>query len=169
MAKKRRKPRPRRPPSPARPADSEAAPAKAPAAPKPAPRPRKPIDQERPPAPWGSFPLVELVVLVGLVMLVAALFVNGPRSTVLLATGLALGSLAGLELSIREHFGGYRSHTILLAGAAGVAVLALLFYAVPDLLPPAARLGVAALVTALAAFGLGRAFRARAGRLVKLR
>ena len=168
MAKKRRKPRPRRPPSPPQAADSET-PAKAAQAAKPAPRPRKPIEEERPPAPWGSFPLVELVVLVGLVMLVAALFVNGPRSTVLLATGLALGSLAGLELSIREHFGGYRSHTILLAAAAGVAVLALLFYALPDLLPPAARIGVAALVTALAALGLARAFRARAGRLVKLR
>jgi hypothetical protein len=168
VAKKRRQPRPRRPPSPPREPDSEA-PAKAPQAAKPAPRPRKPIEEERPPAPWGSFPLVEVVVLVGLVMLVAALFVNGPRSTVLLATGLALGSLAGLELSIREHFGGYRSHTILLAAAAGVAVLAFLFYAVPDLLPPAARIGVGALVAALAAFGLARAFRARAGRLVKLR
>ena len=37
----------------------------------------------------------------------------------LIGTGLALGSLAGLELSIREHFAGYRSHTLLLAGAAG--------------------------------------------------
>jgi uncharacterized membrane protein YhiD involved in acid resistance len=109
------------------------------------------------------------VVLVGLLMLVAAFFVNGPRSTVLLATGLALGSLAGLELSIREHFAGYRSHTVLLAAAAGVATLALLFYAVPDLLAPGARIGVAALVTAAAGFLLARAFRARAGRLVKLR
>jgi hypothetical protein len=167
VAKKRRKPRPRRPPLP--PADSEATakprqPAKA-----AAPRPRKPIDDERPPAPWGSFPLVELVVLVGLVMLVAALFVGGSRKTVLLATGLTLGSLAGLELSIREHFAGYRSHTILLAGAAGVGTLALLFYVVPDLLAPGVRVGVAAVVMAAAGFALGRAFRARAGRLVKLR
>jgi hypothetical protein len=134
-----------------------------------APRPRKPIDDERPPAPWGSFPLVELVVLVGLVLLVAALFTDGSRSTVLLVTGLALGSLAGLELSIREHFGGFRSHTVLLAGAAGVAVLALLFYAVPDAMPPLARLAVGAAVTLGTGFLLARAFRARAGQLVKLR
>ncbi len=164
MANKRRKPRPRRPaPEPsAEPAPPQ--PAKAAARPR-----RKPIEDERPPAPWGSFPLVEIVVLVALVMLIAAFFVGGPQSTALLATGLALGSLAGLELSIREHFGGYRSHTALLAGAAGVATLALLFYVLPDVLSPALRVVVAVVVAVLAGFGLARAFRARAGRYVKLR
>lgn len=171
MAKKRRKPRPRRAPSAA---PEQAAGAEATAEPrraaKPAQvKPRKQIEDERPPAPWGSFPLVELVVLVGLVMLVAALLFDGPRRTALLATGLALGSLAGLELSIREHFGGYRSHTVLLASAVGVAALAFLFYVVPDLLPPAARIAVGVLVAAGAAYALARAFRARSGRLVKLR
>ena len=169
MARKRRKPRPRRPrPSADAPPNPQAAAEPEAAATKPRAR-RKPIDDERPPAPWGSFPLVEIVVLVALAMLVAALIVDGTRSTVLLVTGLALGSLAGLELSIREHFAGYRSHTALLAGAAGVAVLALLFYAVPDLLPPAARVAVGLAVAAAAAFVLARAFRARAGQLVKLR
>lgn len=163
MAKKRRKPRPRRP---------AAKPASAPesaAVPKSAPPRRRPIDDERPRAPWGSFPLVELVVLVGLAMLVVGFFVKGERGTALLVTGLVLGSLAGLELSIREHFGGFRSHTLLLAGAAAVATLALLYYAVPDLLPPAGRLAVAAAVGVAAGAGLARAFRARAGRTVKLR
>ena len=167
MAKKRRKPRPRRSPEPAEPADAE--PAAQPRRAAARPRPRKPIDDERPPAPWGSFPLVELVVLVGLVMLIAALVVDGPRRTALLATGLALGSLAGLELSIREHFGGYRSHTTLLAGAVGVAVLALLFYVLPDLLAPAARVLLAGAIAVAAGFLLARAFRARSGRLVKVR
>ncbi len=174
MARKRRKPRPRRPPPAASAASSPPQPAKAAAGasnkpPQPRRAPRRPIEDERPPAPWGSFPLVELVVLVALLMLVAAFITGGSRSTALLATGLALGSLAGLELSIREHFGGYRSHTALLAGAAGVATLALLFYVVPDLLPPVGRLVVAGVVAGLAAFGLARAFRARSGRLVKLR
>ena len=162
MARKRRKPRPRR--SPAEPSDEQPA-----ATSKPTRAPRKPIEEERPPAPWGSFPLVEIVVLVGLLMLVAGLFVRGPQGAALLGTWLALGALAGLELSIREHFGGYRSHTVLLASAAAVATLAVFFYLVPDLLPPAARLGVAAIVGAVAAYGLARAFRARAGRTVKLR
>ncbi|MDX6581603.1 MAG: hypothetical protein QOI10_787 [Solirubrobacterales bacterium] len=102
-------------------------------------------------------------------MLVAAFVVSGPRGTVLLATGLALGSLAGLELSIREHFAGYRSHTVLLAGVAAVGTLALLYFAFPDLLPQAGRIAVAALVGVVVAMLLARAFRARSGRYVKLR
>ena len=165
MAKKRRKQRPRRPPPAA-----DAAPASPPQPMKAAPRPRRPIEEERPPAPWGSFPLVELIVLVALVMLIVAFVTSGPRSTALLATGLALGSLAGLELSIREHFAGFRSHTLLLAGAAGVATMALLFYAVPDLMPPVARVVVAGVVAVVAGLLLARVFRGRSGgRLVKLR
>jgi FtsH-binding integral membrane protein len=85
---------------------------------------RKPIEEERPPAPWGSFPLVELVVLVGIVILVIGFFfVGGSRGTTLIVTGLALASLAGLELSIREHFAGYRSHTAIFAASAGVLTI----------------------------------------------
>ena len=161
MAKKRRKRRPRA----AAPAPVAAKqPGKQPAA-----KPRALIEDERPPAPWGSFPLVELVVLVALVMLVAGLIVSGERGTALLVTGLGLGSLAGLELSIREHFAGYRSHTLLLAGAAGVITLGVLFYAVPDLLPPVGRVAVGLAVAGLAAFALARAFQARSGRVFKLR
>jgi hypothetical protein len=112
---------------------------------------------------------VEILVLVALVMLAVGFFSSGPRSAALLGTGLALGSLAGLELSIREHFGGYRSHTMLLAGAVGVAVLALLFYAVPDLLDPPFRFAIAALIAGGAGYFFARAFRARAGRTIKLR
>lgn len=164
MAKKRRKPRPRRPP---------AAPTTETPAPKlpvrAAKQPRGPIEDERPPAPWGTFPLVEILVLVALVMIAIGFITGGDRSPVLLATGLALGSLAGLELSIREHFAGYRSHTLLLAGAVGVGILALLFYVFPDALSPGARVGVAAVAAVGAGYIFARAFRARAGRTVKLR
>jgi hypothetical protein len=47
----------------------------------------------------------------------------------MLTGALALGSLAGLELSIREHFAGYRSHTTLLAAAAAFAAMAATFFA----------------------------------------
>jgi hypothetical protein len=84
--------------------------------------------EDRPPAPWGSFPLVEIVVLIALILLVASFFVGGTRRGPMLLGGLALGSLAGLELSIREHFGGFRSHSSLLAGAvAAVAITATYF------------------------------------------
>jgi hypothetical protein len=109
------------------------------------------------------------MVLVALVMLAVGFFVGGPRGPALLATGLALGSLAGLELSIREHFGGYRSHTMLLSAAVGVAVLAFLFYAVPDLLEPPVRFVVALAIGGATGYVLARAFRARAGRTIKLR
>lgn len=69
-------------------------------------------DQE-PPAPWGSFPLMELAVLAGLILIGIGVITSNSTQ---LAIGLALGSLGGLELSIREHFAGYRSHTTLLAG-----------------------------------------------------
>lgn len=89
----------------------------------------RPGIDERPPAPWGNFPLVELVVFVAICLFVASFFVRGPRGAVMLMAGLALGSLGGLELSIREHFGGYRSHTTLLAGAAAFIAVAIVFFA----------------------------------------
>lgn len=76
--------------------------------------PLKPPPQrdEPPEAPWGSFPLTQITVLAGLVLLVAG-FISGNITPLVL--GLLLGSAGGLELSIREHFAGYRSHTTLLA------------------------------------------------------
>jgi hypothetical protein len=163
MSKKRRKRRPR--PAAAR------APAAERAVDKPSPAPRRrraeALDQ-RPPAPWGSFPLVELVVLVAILMLIGGFVVQGERGPVLIAVGLALGALAGIELSIREHFAGYRSHTLLLSGAAAVAVLAPLAYLVPALWLPAA-LAVAGAVFALSAWALARVFRRRSGQPFRVR
>jgi hypothetical protein len=84
---------------------------------------------ERPPAPWGSFPLTELAILVALVLLVAGFVVTPPQGFVMIGVGLAIGSLAGLELSIREHFAAYRSHTLLLSAAVGVPIFGGLFVA----------------------------------------
>jgi hypothetical protein len=82
-------------------------------------RPGRTSIDDRPPAPWGSFPLVELVVLLALILIVAGFIVRGERGGTMIVGGFALGSLAGTELSIREHFGGFRSHTTLLAAVAG--------------------------------------------------
>lgn len=160
MAKKRRKRRPRV----AAAATASAPPPKRAAA----QPPRKPIDQERPPAPWGSFPLVELVVLFGLGLFIAGFFfVDGERGTQLFATGLAIASLAGLELSIREHLAGYRSHSTLLAAAAAVAVMLGLYYLAG--LSPTFSLIVGAAVGMVCFLALARGFRNRAGRMVKVR
>ena len=114
-----------------------------------------------PPAPWGSFPLSELVVVVAIVFLVAGFFVAPPRGAVMIGAGLVLGSLAGLELAVPAPFAGHRSHTLLLAGAVGVAVVAALYVS------GAAVAGVA-LLAGIAAFGgfgwlLASAFRRRSG------
>src|SRR3954454_12427253 len=52
--------------------------------------------EDRPPAPWGNFPLVEIVVLIALVLLVASFFVGGARRGPMLLRVLGVGWLAGL-------------------------------------------------------------------------
>ena len=111
--------------------------------PKPAVEPagRRTARDERPVALWGSFPLTELTVLVGLIMLIAGFASGSAQGTVLIGVGVALASLGGLELAIREHFTGYRSHSLLLAlagalftAAALTALAALAFDSVLPLL-----------------------------------
>ena len=118
---------------------------------------------EAPKAPWSPFPLVEICVLIALVLIVVGAVSDGPRRGVFLACGLALACLAGLELAVREHFAGYRSHSALLAGAvAVVAVLPLFFFTA---LPQIALLAVGVVVYSLAFFVFRRAFQALTGGL----
>jgi hypothetical protein len=122
----------------------------------------------RPPAPWEPFPLIELLVLLALGLLVAGFVIRGHRGTVMIGIGLVLGAVSGLELSIREHFGGYRSHTALLAGAAALTVLIGTSLLVPAI-PPIVRLLLAALAFAGAARVLVRVFQRRSGLSFKFR
>jgi len=108
------------------------------------------------------------VVLCGLILVIAGFVVRGFQGTTMIGVGLALGAIAGLELSVREHFAGYRSHTILLAGAVGVAVLVALALLVPSLWFPIA-LAVAGAAFAVTAWALARAFRRRSGLAFKVR
>lgn len=107
--------------------------------------------------------------LIGLVMLVGGFIVQGERGAVMIVTGLALGSLGGLELSIREHFGGFRSHTLLLSGAASVAVLIALAYLGSGTIPTWVALAAAVIVFTSSAWALTGVFRRRTGRAFKLR
>ena len=120
------------------------------------PPPRTPAD-ERPKPPWHPFPLVELCALAGIVLIVLGLLdLESDRGLLLLLAGMVLGSLAGLETALREHFSGYKSHAAVLAGIPGVAAAAGLYFS-----------GVpwpVVVVGAAAAFGgallaLGRAYR----------
>jgi hypothetical protein len=161
VAKKRKK-RPRRP--------REAAQVATPPAAKAATAHRRAAAQdERPPAPWGSFPLIEICVFVGLVMIVVGLIAGGSRGALLIGIGIGLAALGGLELAIREHFAGFRSHSTLLAGVPAIATLGILFYAGPDSLPSAARLGIAAVVFAACFALFTTMFKRKAGVAFKLR
>ena len=115
----------------------------------------------RPKPPWHPFPLIELAVFVGIVLIVFGFFqTDSPRGRVALVLGMALCSLAGLDTAVREHFEGYRSHTTLLAGLFGVVSAAALFFAKA----PWIAIAIAAVAIFAAAFTLfRRAFRKRAG------
>lgn len=115
---------------------------------------------DRPPAPWGSFPLAELTVLAGIVSLVIGIVGQSPTA---IGVGVVLASLGGLEVSAREHFAGYRSHTTLLAGVVFVLVTGGLFYLAKLILAVCL---VAGAVAFLASFiALRRAFQKASGGL----
>lgn len=116
---------------------------------------------DRPPAPWGSFPLSEIAVFVGILLLIAGFFTPPPQGFVMIAVGLALGSLAGLELSVREHFAAYRSHTLLLSAAVGIPVFGALF--VGTELSPAICVAAGLVAFGGAAWLFASAFRRRSG------
>jgi hypothetical protein len=86
---------------------------------------RRPGAAQRPPAPWGSFPLSELVILAGIVVIFWGLFSGSDAGNERVGAGLVLASLGGGELALREHLAGFRSHSSLLAGVAAFASVTL--------------------------------------------
>jgi hypothetical protein len=115
---------------------------------------------DRPPAPWGSFPLAELTILGGIVMLAIGFFGSNPTA---IAVGVVLAGLGGMEVAIREHLAGFRSHTTLLAGAVFVLVVGVLFYVAKLLLPVCLAIGAVAFL--LVFLLLRRAFQRASGGL----
>ena len=93
-----------------------------------APAPRRAVRPERPRAPWHPFPLVELSVLIGLVLLVWGLIRGGEDGAVMLVAGMALASLAGLETALREHFSGHASHALLIAAVPAVLTAGVIWF-----------------------------------------
>src|SRR5687768_11483171 len=70
-------------------------------------RPARPQGPERPHAPWGSFPLSELVILAGILVIFWGLFSGAGAGNERVAAGLVLASLGGGELALREHLAGF--------------------------------------------------------------
>jgi hypothetical protein len=104
------------------------------------------------------------VVLLSIVLLIGGFLVQGGRGVTMIGAGIVLGSLAGLELSVREHFAGYRSHSTVLAGALAVLVIGAGFFLLPDgWQPPSLGLLVGAVIFAAAFYAFREAFKRRSG------
>ena len=116
--------------------------------------------EERPQAPWGNFPLAELSVFAGIVMLVIGIFGKSPTA---LGVGVVLAGLGGLATAASEHFAGYRSHSTLLAGTVFVFVVGGLFYLAGLILAICLGVGVAAFLATF--FLLRKAFQKASGGL----
>ena len=85
------------------------------------PRSARKLDQGPPEPPWHPFPLAEVCIFVSLVLVIVGFIVWGRTGEILVGAGAVLGALGTLEFTIREHVGGYRSHSVLLAGFLAVA------------------------------------------------
>ena len=73
---------------------------------------------ERPTSPFGGLPISEIAIFVGAVGLVIGLIQGGGPA---LIVGLIVCALGVVEVTAREHFSGYRSHTTLLAAIPAIA------------------------------------------------
>jgi hypothetical protein len=70
---------------------------------------------ERPRPPWYPLPLSELLILVGAIGAVVGLRRGVTHGGPVLFAGLAAVMIGTIEVTLREHLSGYRSHTLILA------------------------------------------------------
>jgi hypothetical protein len=70
---------------------------------------------ERPQAPWHPLPLSELLILIGAIGVVIGLGRGISHGVAPLSAGIAAVLIGTVEVTLREHLSGYRSHTVMLA------------------------------------------------------
>jgi hypothetical protein len=68
----------------------------------------------RPDAVWAPFPLTEIGMAVGLVLFFIGFTSGGAHGAWLLSIGVVVLVVVVAELCLREHFAGFRSHSLLL-------------------------------------------------------
>jgi hypothetical protein len=88
---------------------------------------------ERPQGRFGGLPVSEIAIFAGAVALVVGIINHGGPA---LIAGVVICLFGVVEVTTREHFSGYRSHTVLLAAIPAVAVEFLIALTVG---PPAIR------------------------------
>jgi hypothetical protein len=74
---------------------------------------------QRPPSVFGGFPVSEIAIFAGLVAIIVWMARGGAP---VLVVGLVLCACGVVEVTAREHFSGYRSHTTLLAAIPAVTI-----------------------------------------------
>lgn len=109
---------------------------------------RKARLDEAPKAAWSPFPLTELCILLGMILMAVGLFTTGNNRGLILGSGVILLTMASGELAVREHFAGYRSHSGLISAIGAVAAATPLYLLTN--VPPEAILVASAIV-----FGIG--------------
>jgi hypothetical protein len=106
---------------------------------------------KRPPPPWHPLPLSEILILFGAIGTVVGLSRGVSHGGPPLIAGLAAVVIGTLEVTLREHLSGYRSHTIILAALPVIVLDAALVLA---LSPLATGLRLALLAINVAVFAL---------------
>jgi hypothetical protein len=82
-------------------------------------------DPERPKPLWHPVPVSELLAVLGIIGVVAGLSLGPGTGRTPLLAGIGVCTVGVIELTVREHFSGYRSHTLLIAFLPIVGLLAL--------------------------------------------
>jgi hypothetical protein len=70
---------------------------------------------DRPRAPWHPLPLSELLILVGAIGTVVAWLRGIESNGALLGAGIGAVVIGTIEVTLREHLSGFRSHTLMLS------------------------------------------------------
>jgi hypothetical protein len=90
---------------------------------------------ERPPAPWHPLPLSEFLIVVGIVGAAVGLS-RGENGTAPLLAGIAAVVIGTVEVTLREHRSGYRSHAVILALLPIIALDTVLAFGVAAFVTP---------------------------------
>jgi hypothetical protein len=109
--------------------------------------PQTPVSRrygERPRPSWHPLPLSELLILVGAIGVVVGLRRGLSHGGPPLFAGIAAVALGTLEVTIREHRSGFRSHTVMLAALPVVVFHSVIALAVTAFtkMPAAATIGL---------------------------
>jgi hypothetical protein len=87
----------------------------------------------RPQPVWAPFPLTEIGLVVGIAIFgIGLLSGEGGRGPVLIGAGALVLTVVVVEMCIREHFAGFRSHSLMLALVPVALVHSFLFFVVTE-------------------------------------